>query len=130
MQDETLLHELLEAEDESAVLDALNARELLNDNSRWRYLGNMPNNQSIVLNQQSSAGAALVEKFTNGVDAVLLRHCKANGIEPRGSNAPQNMSNAVVEWIGDLSDKDTQEVRSIAESNLVLYATGSKQRPS
>src|ERR1017187_4010928 len=127
MQDETLLHELLEAEDESAVLDALNARELLNDNSRWRYLGNMPNNQSIVHNQQSSAGAALVEKFTNGVDAVLLRYCRANGIDPRGIGAPENMTAAVTKWLGDLSDKDSQEIRLIAESNLVLYATGSKQ---
>jgi hypothetical protein len=130
MQDETLLHELLEAEDEVAVLAALNKRDLLSDSSRWRYLGNMPNNQSIVLNQQSSAGAALVEKFTNGVDAVLLRHCKANDIDPRGSSAPQSMASAIEEWIGDLSEKDTQEVRGIAESNLVLYATGSKQRPS
>ncbi len=97
---------------------------------RWRYLGNMPNNQSIVHNQQSSPGAALVEKFTNGVDALLLRHCKADGIDPRGPKAPENMADAVTEWLGDLTEKDAQQIRTIAENNLVLYATGSKQRPS
>ncbi|HXE07041.1 MAG TPA: hypothetical protein VN612_04035 [Acidobacteriaceae bacterium] len=125
-----LVTELLEAEDESAVLHALETRGLLADESRWKYLGNMPNNQSIVLNQQSSPGAALVEKFTNGLDAILLKHCKAQGINPRGPNAPASMADAITEWFGDLSDKDHGQIREIAENNLVLYATGSKPRPS
>ena len=48
----------------------------------------MPNNQSVVHAQQTTAAAALVEKFTNGLDAILMRHCKAAGIDPRGSQAP------------------------------------------
>src|SRR5258708_10194258 len=128
MKDEQLLQELLGAENEASVLAALNKRELLKDTKRWRYLGNMPNNQSIVHAQQSSPGAALVEKFTNGVDAVLLRHCRANGIDPRGPKAPDSMADGVKQWFGDdLSEKDSADVRQIAEANLVLYATGSKQ---
>jgi hypothetical protein len=130
MRDEKLLQELLDAENEIVVLAALNQRGLLKDSTRWRYLGNMPNNQAIVHNQQSSPGAALVEKFTNGVDAILLRYCRAQGIDPRGTKAPESMANAVAEWFGDLSEKDSQEIRAIAENNLVLYATGSKPRPS
>src|SRR5690349_3692676 len=129
MKDEKLLQEFLNAENEVAVLAALNQRGLLSTSAtnRWRYLGNMPNNQSIVHAQQSSAGAALVEKYTNGVDALLLRHCKAHGIDPRGPQAPDNMADAVGKWIGDLSEKDGQQIRSVAENNLLLYATGSKQ---
>src|SRR5579872_684545 len=130
MRDEKLLQELLEAENEATVLAVLDKRGLLKDMNRWRYLGNMPNNQSIVHNQQSSPGAALVEKYTNGVDAILLRYCKANGIDPRGSEAPDSMSSAIAKWLGDLSDKGSPEIRRIAENNLVLYATGSKLRPS
>jgi hypothetical protein len=130
MKDKKLLEDLLEAENEAAVLDALNQRGLLKDSSRWRYLGGMPNNQSIVHNQQSTAGAALIEKFTNGVDAILLRLCKAHGIDPRGGAAPSSMASAVSQWFGDLSEKDPQKIRMLAEDNLVLYATGSKQRPS
>jgi hypothetical protein len=123
------IQELLEAENEASVLAALNKCGLLNDSKRWQYLGNMPNNQAIVHNQQSSPGAALVEKFTNGVDAIILRYCKANGIDPRGTGAPESMASAIRDWFGDLSEKESPEVRSIAENNLVLYATGSKQRP-
>lgn len=130
MRDEKLLQELLDAENEVDVLAALNQQGLLKDNARWPYLGKMPNNQAIVHNQQSSPGAALVEKYTNGLDAILLRYCKANGIDPRGPHAPESMASAVQEWFGDLSEKDSQEIREIAENNLVLYATGSKPRPS
>jgi hypothetical protein len=130
MRDDQLLNDLLSAEDEVSVLSILNARGLFKNMSRWPYLGNMPNNQAIVLNQQSTAGAALVEKYTNAADAILLRHCKALGIDPRGPSAPQNMADAVKAWFGDLSEKGTGEIRQLAEENLVLYATGSKQRPS
>lgn len=130
MRDEKLLQELLDAEDEVSVLAALSQRGLLKDNARWRNLGNMPNNQSIVHNQQSSPGAALVEKYTNGLDAVFLRYCRAEGIDPRGPKAPESMADAVLKWFGDLSEKEPQEIRAIAENNLILYATGSKQRPS
>jgi hypothetical protein len=132
MRDNTLLQELLEAENELTALAALDARGLLKDAGRWRYLGNMPNNQSIVHNQQSSPGAALVEKYTNGLDAILLRHCKARGIDPRGPEAPQSMADAITTWFGELSesrDRDP-EIRALAEDNMILYATGSKQRPS
>jgi hypothetical protein len=130
MRNDQLLEELLSAENETAVLAALNKRGLLTDNRHWKYLGNMPNNQSIVQNQQSTPAAALVEKYTNGADAILLRHCKAQGIDPRGANAPRNMAKAVQQFFGDLADKEQHEIRQIAEENLVLYGTGSKQRPS
>lgn len=124
MQDTLLLTELLQAECEEDVVAALNSRGLLDQPERWRYLGNMPNNQSVVHNQQSTAAAALVEKFTNGLDAVLLRHCKANGIDPRSKAAPQSMAKAIDLYFGDIV-----EPRQVAEQNLVLYATGSKARP-
>lgn len=131
MQDRPLLQELLDAEDEDAVMAALQSRKLLQEQSvRWRYLGNMPNNQSIVHNQQSTPAAALVEKVTNGLDAILLRHCKANGIDPRGETAPANMAKAAELFFGDFAAGGASAVRAFAEQNLVLYATGSKLRPS
>jgi hypothetical protein len=129
MRDEKLLHELLTAENEISVLESLRQRGFLSDESRWEYLGNMPNNQSIVHNQQSTPAAALVEKFTNGVDAILLRHCKARGIDPRSAQAPQSMTRAIYEFFGDLAEKDLHEIRRVAKEELILYATGSKHRP-
>lgn len=130
MQDKALLLDLLGAETEAEAVAALEKRGLLKDGPRWRALGNMPNNQSVVHAQQSTPGAALVEKFTNGIDAILLRRCRAAGIDPREPQAPQGMAAAVQTFFGDLSSKTTQQIRTLADENLVLYATGTKSRPS
>jgi hypothetical protein len=127
MQDKELLSELLAAESEEEVVEILQARKLLQNPDRWEYLGKMPNNQSIVQGQQSTPAAALVEKFTNGLDAILLKHCKASGVDPRSSKAPKSMAAAIEQYFGDLSDP--LKIRPLAEDNLVLYATGSKARP-
>ncbi|MFZ2651643.1 MAG: hypothetical protein WA210_16215 [Burkholderiaceae bacterium] len=139
MRDTELLQALLASETETDVIKALDALGLLEDKSRWRYLGNMPNNQSIVLNQQSTPAAALVEKFTNAQDALLMRYCKAAGIDPRSEMAPASMSDAVDQFLGgkvdafsnpDSETKARDARRAYAEDNLVLYATGTKSRPS
>ncbi len=141
MRDIELLQVLLASETEDAVIKALEARDLLEEKNRkrWRYLGNMPNNQAIVLNQQSTPAAALVEKFTNAQDALLLRYCKAAGIDPRGATAPATMSDAVDKFLGASADAfsnqdDENKARTArngyAEDHLVLYATGTKSRPS
>lgn len=129
MEHKKLLADLLAAESEDAAINVLENYGLLNDKTHWRPLGNMPNNQSVVHAQQSSPVAALVEKFTNGLDAILLRHCKAADIDPRSAEAPESMSAAVLKYFGDLSDKTRRQAAPIAEENLVLYATGSKARP-
>jgi hypothetical protein len=131
MQDRELVLALLECEDEVELVGTLAKRGLFEPKNikRWIALGNMANNQSVVHAQQSTAAAALVEKFTNGLDAILLRRCKAASINPRGVAAPQTMRKAVERWFGDLSEKTQPEIRAIAEDNLVLYATGSKSRP-
>lgn len=142
MRDIELLQALLTSETEDAVIKVLDARGLLDEKvraTRWKYLGNMPNNQSIVLNQQSTPAAALVEKFTNGQDALLLRYCKAAGIDPRSAKAPNSMSDAVDKFLGARAetfshpddDKKARAARNAyAEDHLVLYATGTKPRPS
>jgi hypothetical protein len=133
MRDDKLLSELLQADTEAEVLAALNSRKLLepeNFKRHWRYVGGLQNNQAVVLAQQSSAGAALIEKYTNSADSILLRRCKAAGIDPRDTSAPQNMADAVEKFFGDLDEKSQEEIRELAEQNIVLYATGRKDRPS
>ena len=131
MKDKDLLLELLVSEYEDDAIAVLSKGGLFDEAKakRWVPLGSMPNNQSIVHAQQSTAAAAVVEKFTNGLDAILLRRCKARGLNPRGGGVPQSMSKAVQQWLGDLGEKSPQEIRTLAEENLVLYATGSKSRP-
>lgn len=132
MRDEQLLDDLLSAEHELTAIGVLLKRGLFEEGNskRWIALGGMPNNQSVVHAQQSTPAAALVEKFTNGLDAILLRRCKALGIDPRSIVAPNNMTKAVHSWFGDLGDLPANEIRALAEESMVLYATGSKARPS
>lgn len=130
MRNDSLLHELLEADDESSAIQALEARGLMENPQHWRDVGDLPNNESVVLGQQSSATAALVEKYTNALDAILLRHCKARGIDPRGATAPRSMLAALESFFGDLEDKSSEQLRELADANLLLYATGGKARPS
>jgi hypothetical protein len=131
MRDDALLHDLLTAESEEQAVAALQARGLMTDMSPWPYIGAMPNNQSIVHAQQSTAAAALLEKYTNAIDAILLRKCKAAGIDPRSAAAPQSMAAAIEQFIGDVADdfQDRDKLRAFAEENVLLYATGSKARP-
>ncbi len=128
-RDRDLLLELLAAEDEDAVLTVLKERRLLDSPDRWENVGGLPNNQSIINNQQSTPAAALTEKFTNAIDAILLRHCKGRKIDPRSVEAPRSMDDAVLAFLGDLSSKGEDEIRRFAEENLLIYATGSKSRP-
>src|SRR5579884_2840567 len=124
MRDEKLLMELLEAETEEQALDVLERRGLFKSDAfkkRWRYLGGRSNNQAVVLNQQSSASASLVEKYINGVDAILLRLCKAMGIDPRSPQAPRSMADAVEKFLGDLDEKKQEDIRALADELLVLY---------
>lgn len=130
MQDKQLLGELLAAETEEAALTALTKRGLLDDASRWKALGGMPNNQSVVHAQQSTAAAALVEKVTNGIDAILMRKVRAQGIDPRSDKAPQSMNLAMDKFYGDLSEKSREEIRQLAEESMIVYATGTKSRPA
>jgi hypothetical protein len=108
-----LLLDLLDADYESDAIALLVKRGMFEEGNskRWVALGNMPNNQSVVHAQQSSPAAALVEKFTNGLDAILLRRCKAQGIDPRSLAAPPTMGKAVQKWFGDLEGKSRQDVR-------------------
>ena len=90
----------------------------------------MPNNQSIVLNQQSTAAAALVEKFTNGQDALLLRYCKAAGINPRGPQAPKSMSAAVEKFMGPMAEVVYRSTQHLDEADLAAIALYLKQLPA
>src|SRR5438132_1150229 len=130
MRNDSLLQELLAAETEDAVVAVLHKHKLLVASERWKHVGNIRNNSAPIFTQQSSAPAALVEKNTNAIDALLLAYCKALGIDPRGKQAREElptMADAVEKFFPNLASKD---LRKFAAENLVLYATGSRDRPS
>lgn len=90
-----LLEAVLKADTESEVISGLKAAGLWDDPNLWRLYGDAEDNFSPAGAQQRNAEAALVEKVINSVDANLMVHVLAAGIDPRGAEAPQSPREAV-----------------------------------
>jgi len=124
---------LARAETEEAVIKILKDARLWDDESLWVDYGHLPNNYSIIGNQQSSADAALVEKIVNSVDAVLMRECLRRGKNPKSFEAPQSIDEALHDFFnidgGNLANICKERRKELAD-NILLVVTGSKQKPS
>lgn len=103
------------------------------DESNWKDVNSSTGNWSTIGSQQSSADTALVEKIINSVDAMLLRECKREGLNPESQQAPSDITAAQKKYFkiynGKLSSINVNERISLAR-NIYLIATGKKTRPS
>src|SRR5436190_12902421 len=87
---------LFEASTEQSVDEVLERNPALFGNlAHWRPLDGNESNFGVIENQQSSPIAALIEKITNSIDAILMRKCYEAGIEPKSSAAPKSMEEAI-----------------------------------
>lgn len=128
-----LCHDLLVAETEEQVIEALKAYGLWERRDVWRPYGDISNNRGVVSNQQSSPVAALVEKLVNSIDALLTSECRRKKIDPTSPQAPSTMQAAVEELFGVKGGRihtlDAHARTSIAEK-IQLIASGSKSEPN
>jgi hypothetical protein len=96
------------------------------DPGNWMHYGSRPKNWDTVGNQQANAVGALVELITNGIDAMLLRKCREAGIkDPRGTDAPQSMFEAVKAFFPDvvggrISNLDSKQRTELAEKSVIV----------
>lgn len=129
VSNEELAIALARLEEESEVIDLLKKCGYWDDYKYWRSFGDNDNNFSTIGNQQSKADAALVEKFINSVDAILMKECLVRGIDMRGPDAPQSMSEALRVFFkikdGQLSYLDSK-VRNKMSESIILAATGGR----
>lgn len=86
-----LFHELFSAPNEEAIDSILGANPILHNPTNWHPYGANESNFSVVENQQANPVAALVEKLTNSIDAMLMKKCYEQGIDPRSHQAPRSM---------------------------------------
>lgn len=129
-----------------AIFNARNGEELhqivttdplLSNENNWFPYGGLNKNDRTNFgtfeSQQPSAIPALVEKVTNSIDSLLLKHCRLGGINPKSSDAPKSMQEAVEGFFGikngDFSEIDEKRRREIAE-NIQIVATGDKDNPN
>lgn len=119
--------ELIRSNAERSVDVALSQSRLV---ISWAPLGANESNFGVIENQQSSPVAALIEKITNSIDAILLRKCLEVAIDPRSAAAPATMGEAVERFFGSapkawhLSPNRRSQAQSIQ-----IIATGSTKAP-
>lgn len=131
----TIFRLLLDAESESAVQSVIDDIPEMGVRKNWRPLDGRETNFNITSNGASDGGKALTELMTNMVDAVLMKHALLNGIDPKGTKAPQTMHQAVDLLIkplrgGKLTNLDPNDpwLRQFAQANLVIGVTGGKTK--
>jgi hypothetical protein len=108
----------------------------------WRPYGGNDNNFGVVENQQASPIPALVEKVINAVDAILMRRCLEEGIDPRSQEAPQSIEEAVQRFFPDAEHWDlghvlraqAEQIQILADgprgdTSVIIYDEGEGQHP-
>ena len=109
----------------------------------WAPLGGNENMFGIVRNQQSNPIAALVEKVTNSIDAILTKKCLEKGISPSSNEAPQSMDQAIKIFYPDYKNwdlkqnrrKQSEDIQIIADgppknTSVIIYDNGEGQHPN
>ena len=90
-----LFMRLLAAGTEDEVQAILDAEGLSNDPTKWTPYGDNEAFYGVVENQQAHPVPALVEKITNGIDAILEKKVLQAGIDIRSAAAPRSVREAL-----------------------------------
>lgn len=127
-----ILLKLIEATTQEEVTHLI-ANHQFFKNCKWVPYGNQANNAGTIKAQAPDPVGALVEKITNGIDALLIRLCWDNKIDPTTSSAPQSQYEAIKKFFGEnvanfnLTDK---EVREIALKTVRIIGEGTAEKPT
>lgn len=127
---EQLFNEIYAAKSEEEVDKLILRRSDVFDNKNWTPLGQNASNYGVIENQQSNPIAALIEKITNSIDAILTRKCLETGVDPKSSAAPRSMEEAVKRFFKDSSSWDLPTFRRAQSEELQIVADGPKLSPS
>jgi len=145
MDERKLFTQLFEAGTEQDIESIIQSNTDLFKDDNWHPLGKNRSNYSIVKNQQANPIAALIEKLTNSIDAILTKKCLEAGIDPKSSEAPRSINEAVQKFFGDDSktwdDPDgkfrreqAKEIQIVADgtprnTSVIIYDNGEGQHP-
>jgi hypothetical protein len=131
MNAKNLFFELYSASSEDEVGKVISKNSsIFNKSENWRPLGGNENNFGVIENQQSSPIAALIEKVTNSIDALLMKECYENNIDPKSQEAPQTMEEAKQQFFDRSRDWDLPGSRKAQAENIQIVADGPRLTPS
>jgi len=96
----------------------------------WIPYGGRSNNVGTVDGQMREPDNALMEKVTNSIDAILMRRCYEEGIDPRDHDkAPKTVAEAVEKFFGG-KEKLREKRSEFAKEWLRISAEGRRERPT
>ncbi len=98
--------------------------DIFDNPDNWYPLGGDERMYGVVENQQAAPVAALIEKITNSIDAVLIRKCLEQGVTPNDPAAPASMEDAVQSFFPDSNHWEDENIRLHQAENIQLIADG------
>ncbi len=138
----SLFEELFFAPTEIEVQDVVGQHPEIFRNEHWYPLGGDEKFFGVVRGQQSNPIAAIVEKVTNSIDALLMKKCYEWGIDPKSANAPRTMEEALKKFFPNYKQWDLQfarrkqaeEIQIVADgpprnTSVIIYDNGEGQHP-
>ncbi len=127
---QSLFLKLYQAQNEIELQAIIDSTPLFHNQTNWYPLGGNENNFATIENQQASAIGALIEKFTNSIDATLMKKCYELEIDPRSPNAPKTMQEAIERFYGEKHQWLSREFIKQEASNIQVIADGITKKKS
>lgn len=135
MDKKQLMLDLYNADSSESVFNIV-TKYGLDSAQYWKPYGENFNNAGTFENQQSTPENALVEKLTNSIDAILMKHCYTSGIDPRDKtnpDVPQDMAEAAERFFkvkdGKWENITARERNAIAQ-NIQIILTADRKTPN
>lgn len=125
-----LFERLLGAGTEDEVQAILDGMGLTTDGTKWTPYGDNEAFYGVVENQQAHPVPALVEKVTNGIDAILEKMVVQDGIDTRSMEAPRSVQAALDRYFPDHRNWDLGEARRRQARELQIVASGPRKDTS
>lgn len=125
-----LFMRLLSAGTEDGVQAILDAEGLASDETKWKPYGDNESFYGVVENQQAHPVPALVEKITNGIDAILEKRVLQDGIDIRSPQAPRSIPEALDRYFPDHRNWDLGDARRQQARDLQIVASGPRRDTS
>lgn len=125
-----LFEELFFSPTEVEVRDVVGQHPEIFRDEHWCPLGGDEKFFGIVRGQQSNPIAAIVEKVTNSIDALLMKKCYECGIDPKSANAPRAMEEALKKFFPNYKQWDLQSARRKQAEEIQIVADGPPRNTS
>lgn len=125
-----LFTSLLGAGTEDEVQSILASEGLADDPTKWTPYGDNESFYGVVENQQAHPVPALVEKITNGIDAILEKKVREDGIDIKSKEAPGSVQEALDRYFPNHRDWDLGEARRRQAGDLQIVASGPRRDTS